>query len=55
MPASTTGRPALGHAGSDQVLMQITGVDDKTIRRGREELAAFTARLAPDDLSKKRC
>jgi hypothetical protein len=26
--------------GADQVLMQITGVDEKTIRRGREELAA---------------
>src|SRR5215471_17846157 len=26
--------------GADQLLMQITGVDEKTIRRGREELAA---------------
>ena len=25
--------------GADQLLMQITGVDEKTIRRGREELA----------------
>src|SRR5712691_2917146 len=26
--------------GADQLLMQITGVDEKTMRRGREELAA---------------
>ena len=26
--------------GADQQLMQITGADEKTIRRGREELAA---------------
>ena len=26
--------------GADQLLMQINGVDEKTIRRGREELAA---------------
>jgi hypothetical protein len=25
--------------GADQLLMQITGLDEKTIRRGREELA----------------
>ena len=29
----------LGH-GADRVLFEITGVDEKTIRRGREELAA---------------
>ncbi len=29
----------LGH-GADRLLYQITGVDEKTIRRGREELAA---------------
>ena len=26
--------------GADRLLMEITGVDEKTIRRGREELAA---------------
>ena len=29
----------LGH-GADRLLFEITGVDEKTIRRGREELAA---------------
>lgn len=29
----------IGHGG-DQLLSQITGLDEKTIRRGREELAA---------------
>jgi hypothetical protein len=32
----------LGH-GADRLLLEITGVDDKTIRRGREELAAGLA------------
>jgi hypothetical protein len=30
----------LGH-GADRLLYEITGVDEKTIRRGREELAAL--------------
>ena len=29
----------LGH-GADRLLFEITGVDEKTIRRGREDLAA---------------
>ncbi len=29
--------------GADRLLFEITGVDDKTIRRGREELAASLA------------
>jgi hypothetical protein len=29
----------LGH-GADRLLFEITGVDEKTIRRGREEMAA---------------
>jgi hypothetical protein len=29
----------LGH-GADRLLFEITGIDEKTIRRGREELAA---------------
>lgn len=29
--------------GADQLLMQVTGVDEKTIRRGREELATSLA------------
>lgn len=32
----------LGHGG-DRLLSQITGLDEKTIRRGREELAASLA------------
>jgi hypothetical protein len=32
----------LGH-GADRLLFEITGVDEKTIRRGREELAAALA------------
>jgi hypothetical protein len=32
----------LGH-GADRLLFEITGVDEKTIRRGREELAASLA------------
>src|SRR5216683_7880571 len=32
----------LGH-GADRILFEITGVDEKTIRRGREELAASLA------------
>jgi hypothetical protein len=32
----------LGH-GADRLLYEITGVDEKTIRRGREELAASLA------------
>src|SRR6266853_754408 len=32
----------LGH-GADRLLMEITGVDEKTIRRGREELTASLA------------
>src|SRR5438270_11839232 len=36
-PSATSWR--LGH-GADRLLVEITGVDEKTIRRGREELAA---------------
>lgn len=36
----------LGHGG-DQLLSQITGLDEKTIRRGREELAAGLADAPP--------
>ena len=32
----------LGH-GADRLLFEITGVDEKTIRRGREELASSLA------------
>jgi hypothetical protein len=32
----------LGH-GADRLLFEITGVDEKTIRRGREELAGSLA------------
>src|SRR5215207_3738535 len=32
----------IGH-GADRLLFEITGVDEKTIRRGREELAASLA------------
>jgi hypothetical protein len=34
--------------GADQLLYQITGVDEKTIRRGREELAASLAEQPAD-------
>ena len=37
----------LGHGG-DRLLSQITGMDEKTIRRGREELDASLADNAPD-------
>src|SRR3954451_19756556 len=37
----------LGH-GADRLLFEITGVDEKTIRRGREELAASLAEQPPD-------
>jgi len=37
----------LGH-GADRLLSQITGLDEKTIRRGREELAASLAACPPD-------
>ncbi len=35
-------------SGADQLLYQITGVDEKTIRRGREELAASLAEQPPE-------
>ena len=34
--------------GGDRLLSQITGMDEKTIRRGREELAASLAEYPPD-------
>ena len=34
--------------GGDTLLAQITGLDEKTIRRGREELAASLADRPPD-------
>lgn len=34
--------------GADRVLYQITGIDEKTLRRGREELAAALAEQPPD-------
>ena len=37
----------LGH-GADRLLFDITGVDEKTIRRGREELAASLAEQPSD-------
>jgi hypothetical protein len=37
----------LGH-GADRLLFEITGVDEKTIRRGREELAASLANQPTD-------
>src|ERR1700730_2001452 len=37
----------LGH-GADRILFEITGVDEKTIRRGREELAASLANQPAD-------
>ena len=37
----------LGHGG-DRLLSQITGMDEKTIRRGREELDASLADNPPD-------
>jgi hypothetical protein len=37
----------IGHGG-DRLLSQITGMDEKTIRRGREELAASLAECPPD-------
>jgi hypothetical protein len=37
----------LGH-GADRLLFEITGVDEKTIRRGREELAASLAAQPTD-------
>src|SRR5437588_10944282 len=37
----------LGH-GADRLLFEITGVDEKTIRRGREELAASLAEQPTD-------
>lgn len=37
----------LGHGG-DRLLSQITGMDEKTIRRGREELAGSLADNPPD-------
>jgi len=36
----------IGHGG-DRLLSQITGMDEKTIRRGREELAASLAACPP--------
>ena len=37
----------LGH-GADRLLFEITGVDEKTVRRGREELAASLAEQPTD-------
>jgi hypothetical protein len=37
----------IGHGG-DRLLSQITGLDEKTIRRGREELATSLADLPPE-------
>jgi hypothetical protein len=37
----------IGH-GADRLLFEITGVDEKTIRRGREELAASLAERPVD-------
>ena len=37
----------IGHGG-DRLLSQITGLDEKTIRRGREELAASLAEHPPE-------
>ena len=37
----------IGHSG-DRLLSQITGMDEKTIRRGRQELAASLAGSPPD-------
>ena len=37
----------IGHGG-DRLMSQITGMDKKTIRRGREELAASLADQPPD-------
>ncbi len=37
----------VGHGGDD-LLSQITGLDEKTIRRGREELAASLAQVPTD-------
>ncbi len=37
----------IGHGG-DRLLAQITGLDEKTIRRGREELAASLADVPAD-------
>ncbi len=37
----------VGHGG-DRLLAQITGLDEKTIRRGREELAASLADVPAD-------
>ena len=37
----------LGHGG-DRLMSQITGMDEKTIRRGREELAASLADNPPE-------
>ncbi len=34
--------------GADRLLAQITGLDEKTIRRGRAELAAGLAEQPPD-------
>ncbi len=34
--------------GADRLLYQITGMDEKTIRRGRAELAAALAEPPPD-------
>jgi hypothetical protein len=34
--------------GADRLLHQITGMDEKTLRRGREELAASLAEPPPD-------
>jgi hypothetical protein len=37
----------IGHGG-DRLLSQITGLDEKTIRRGREELATLLVDQPPD-------
>lgn len=42
----------LGH-GADRLLFEITGVDEKTIRRGREELAASLAEQPTDRIRQR--
>jgi hypothetical protein len=37
----------IGHGG-ERLMSQITGMDEKTIRRGREELAASLADIPPE-------
>jgi len=44
----------MGHGG-DRLLSQITGMDEKTIRRGREELHASLADNPPDRIRRPGC